>query len=266
MEVHGFRLKRGEVDCCRACRPSFNPPVVGVKYGKITVIEVLGIGRDLGLRSRGRIVRGQCECGGYWTGPIDSLRRGNTRSCGCLPTGKIPNPNKEGVAVRHVLCGYKRHAARRGLSWELSDQEFYALIRGTCFYCGSPPSNVAHSDRNRDGGKPRKTVSRVVYSGIDRKDNDLGYTTANSVSCCATCNYGKRGLTTEAFLAHMKAIHDQHFGASSHLQRLQGDPRAPVAISSCTTMQCSFSSTATAQFPCVRPTPSSSIATPVKPK
>jgi hypothetical protein len=209
LEVVGSRLKRGEVNGCKDCRNSH--PVIGSKFGKITILEVLGIGKDLGLKGKGRIVKGQCDCGGFWIGPLYALKRGNTKSCGCLPTGVIPNPNRAQPAINKVLSGYKRHALRRGHSWELSNQDFYNLIQGDCYYCGKPPSNVLCPNKSREGGRRRKTISRVVYNGLDRKDNNLGYTLNNTVSCCAVCNYGKRALSSDDFLAHIRKIYLKHF-------------------------------------------------------
>ena len=214
-EVVGFNLKNGKITCCKACRKAkgVTPPLVGIKFGKITVLEILGIAKELGFKgNRRRIVRGQCDCGNYWTGPAESLRRGNTKSCGCIPTGVEPNPNREQPAINSVLGNYKHHAARRGLSWELSDQDFTNLIKGLCYYCGCKPNSVSCHGRNREFGKRRKTISEITRNGIDRRDNSLGYTTSNSVSCCSTCNYSKRGLTHYEFLEKVRLIYLKHFG------------------------------------------------------
>lgn len=210
--VVGCSLKSKKVDCCPKCRKARRSTPVGGKLGKITVLEVLGKAKDLGLSGNGIVVRGQCECGNLWIGPITALRRGNTKSCGCIPTGVAPDPNRERPAINSVLYGYKRHAVRRGLSWELSDQEFESLIKGCCYYCGSPPSSVSCHHRNREGGKRRRTVSEVTRNGIDRKDNSVGYTFENSVSCCAICNYSKRGLSASDFLEHIQRVYLVHFG------------------------------------------------------
>lgn len=210
--VVGCNLKNGKVDCCPKCRKARGYSPVGERLGKITVLEVLGIAKDFGLSGRGLMVQGKCECGNLWRGPLTSLRRGNTKSCGCIPTGVVPDPNRERSAINSVLSGYKRHALRRNLSWELSDQEFEDLIKGVCYYCGSSPSSVSCHNRNRDGGKRRRTISEVTRNGIDRKDNLIGYTSDNSVSCCSTCNYSKRGLSSGAFLEHIQRIYLVHFG------------------------------------------------------
>jgi len=42
-----------------------------------------------------------------------------------------------------------------------------------------------------------KQWGKVIYNGIDRVNNTLGYTEENSVPCCKTCNLAKRTLTLE---------------------------------------------------------------------
>ena len=43
----------------------------------------------------------------------------------------------------------------------------------------------------------------AAYNGIDRKDNALGYVEGNVVSCCKFCQYAKRDLPYEEFVAHL---------------------------------------------------------------
>jgi hypothetical protein len=189
--------------------------MLGKTFGLVTVLEILGTAKETGLKGRGLMVKGQCQCGNIWIGMAASLKQGNTKSCGCLPTGTTPNPaNQEKTAISQVLSKYKQVARRRGLPWGLTDQEFAVLIKGSCYYCGSPPGNVFHGSKNRGSGKQRKTISSVVYNGVDRKNNDLGYVPDNVVSCCATCNYSKRIQSAEAFLSHVQSIYLKHFGDS----------------------------------------------------
>lgn len=47
--------------------------------------------------------------------------------------------------------------------------------------------------------------------GVDRINNDKGYTIDNVVTCCGDCNYMKRAMSVEAFLCRVKKIHDLHF-------------------------------------------------------
>ena len=62
---------------------------------------------------------------------------------------------------------YKNHCAdRRGLAFELTEEEFKEMRTKPCYLCGSDEKN----------------------NGIDRIDSKKGYTTENSKPCCVWCN------------------------------------------------------------------------------
>lgn len=64
-----------------------------------------------------------------------------------------------------------------------------------CHYCGAPPS-----------GRQKQVRSVYVYTGVDRKDNDAGYTIENVVPCCGICNHAKHTMSYEAFLAWLRRV------------------------------------------------------------
>ena len=45
-----------------------------------------------------------------------------------------------------------------------------------------------------------------LYNGIDRKNNNMGYTYTNSVSCCKLCNQAKNSLSIKEFYDHIQLI------------------------------------------------------------
>lgn len=191
-------LKVGQSKGCRKCQLAERRACLGKSFGLLTITTVLSRKKAGGL-----CVRGKCTCGGIWEGPLDSLRRGNTRSCGCLPSGPKPHPNREVVALKRVLRNYRRHARRRSLVWSLTDLEFQTLLKKDCYYCGAPPSTTSVFKAYG----PRKSSSTITYNGIDRKDNTLGYTIANTVACCKICNFAKQDLEFETFLDHIKKMY-----------------------------------------------------------
>jgi hypothetical protein len=104
-----------------------------------------------------------------------------------------------------VLRHYRQKSARdRGLAWELSGEEFDRLTAQDCAYCGCPPSTV-----NRTG----RSSGEFVYNGLDRVDNTLGYVPGNVVACCPTCNYAKKDMPYEQFMAWIARLvmfHGKH--------------------------------------------------------
>ena len=101
------------------------------------------------------------------------------------------------AAANSLLRRYKRHAKERNFLWLLSDEDFFNLTTQNCFYCGLPPSSQIRK-KNFNGG--------YVYSGVDRKDNSIGYTVENTVACCAECNMGKKAMPVEKFLKWINRI------------------------------------------------------------
>jgi len=203
---------KGGLSACSACHRSkrdsqirrAGEPLLGHQFGEITVTGTLGPAEDSGLTGRDLILEGRCSCGNDWRGRAAALRNGSTLSCAhCQPRGPKPFPDRESVALRSLLTTYQTNARNKARVWGLSERQFYGLLGGNCHYCDAPPGNVA-SKRARKG---RRTGYQVTYNGIDRKDNDKGYTPENSVSCCKVCNYAKRELEHDQFLAHITMIY-----------------------------------------------------------
>lgn len=89
--------------------------------------------------------------------------------------------------LRQTLKGkyttYKYNAKKGKRNFEISFIEFKNIISKSCHYCGS--------------------ISKI---GIDRKDNDLGYTNKNSLPCCWKCNQFKKTRNYKEFINHCKSI------------------------------------------------------------
>jgi len=75
-------------------------------------------------------------------------------------------------------------AVRRGLAYELTREQFMTFWQKPCTYCGDAIPTV----------------------GLDRVENDKGYTLDNLVSCCAVCNSMKSSMTMAQFLARCGRI------------------------------------------------------------
>lgn len=80
---------------------------------------------------------------------------------------------------------YARDAKKRGIEFDLSEEEFASFSETSCFYCGNDIDKIR----------------------LDRIDNNLGYNILNVVSCCRLCNLFKYTLTEEVFLKHVEEIY-----------------------------------------------------------
>jgi hypothetical protein len=87
---------------------------------------------------------------------------------------------------------------------ELTDEQFDILAKGKCFYCNAPPSMSRNSPC---GGGKRRYYGDYIYNGIDRRNNDEGYTFSNCVSCCQKCNWAKKNYSLEEFTAWVEAVY-----------------------------------------------------------
>ena len=82
---------------------------------------------------------------------------------------------------------YKSRALKKGLEFSLTENEFDTFIKSNCYYC-------------------KKETTMSNSNGVDRKDNMVGYTTENCVSCCSECNYMKGSLNDNEFIESCKKI------------------------------------------------------------
>ena len=162
----------------------------GDTYASLTVVAFVGL-RKIGKHNRQTYLF-HCVCGKEIELLGTDVYRERVKSCGC--THDLPFGHAAGNAR---FGSYKQQAKRRGLKFDLPKAEAFKLFLQNCHYCDSSPSNVS---RRRDfNGEFR-------YSGIDRKNNVLGYSTENCVPCCKVCNWMKQKMSPEEFLSHCKRV------------------------------------------------------------
>lgn len=139
----------------------------------------------------------RCECGTEKTVDGTSLREGRSKSCGCYRVAV--NMESEGrntkpygySALTSLYSNYKLRSRKKNQDFTLTKAEFECLTKEPCEYCGMPAVQVFDN-----GG----TTTPYFYNGLDRRDNNKGYTPYNSAPCCKTCNLAKHTLTLEEFI------------------------------------------------------------------
>lgn len=142
----------------------------------------------------------ECSCGNLVVVRGKDLRSGHTKSCGCFRRERMSLPEGEG-AFNELLRRMQYGAKRRGYQWQLTKEQIYNLTKQSCYYCGMKPSQISN---------PLDCHGIFTYNGLDRVDNEHGYTIDNVVPCCETCNRAKRTQTTEQFKAWVRNIYE-HF-------------------------------------------------------
>lgn len=100
---------------------------------------------------------------------------------------------------KELIDTYKRNAAKHKREFGLSDDCFRNLTSKCCHYCGQEPKNIKST-------KARSKWGDYVYNGIDRIDNQLGYTETNCVACCMICNRAKNNMSYDEFMNYLNRI------------------------------------------------------------
>lgn len=101
--------------------------------------------------------------------------------------------NKVSIRARtkahyHSLNGqfhqYKKGAKKRGIVFDLKEEDCIPFYNTICSYCGDPIKGL----------------------GIDRVDSSQGYTLNNTAPCCSICNFMKHVLSRDEFYSHINKI------------------------------------------------------------
>jgi len=204
-------LRSGNSQGCRKCGAKatglkITKDMTGQRFGRLVVLEQA----ESRITNRSAYWLCQCDCGNEVVVRGNSLRRGDTKSCGCL--GRENRAQSQAArrllpgeaCFRHLFASYKRGAGDRGLVFGLAEKQFRRLTKMPCWYCGAEPAQVKHIEQCHGD---------YIYNGIDRVDNAKGYTPENCVPCCKTCNARKQASDYNEFLGwvHRVAEHRKLF-------------------------------------------------------
>jgi hypothetical protein len=166
--------------------------IIGKRFGRL---EVLTDNVKIEEDRHEKYCICKCDCGTIKMIQRRSLIRNFTESCGCLRNQYNSILQiKEYTEFNAIFCEYRLQAKKRNLKFDLSKEEFKKLIESNCYYCGSEPSNTKIRNKN------------LLYSGIDRINNNEGYNIYNCVPCCKICNRAKTNLSYEEFINWINKI------------------------------------------------------------
>ena len=191
--VSGTNLRTGRSRSCGCLRRDNTSKAnlvdrTGLRYGRLLVLKRTGNDKH-----RHTHWLCHCDCGNDVVVSGNHLHSEATQSCGCLRVERslVAHLLPKGVTAFNALVrSFKSDAKRRGLEWQLTDEQVRHLTKQRCHYCGAKPSRIKRS---------KGSVGDYAYNGVDRVDNTRGYTIDNVVSCCFTCNRAKNTMTLEEF-------------------------------------------------------------------
>ena len=192
VQYHGF-IERGYKKCPK-CRYY---SLIGQTIGTCKILGVDHIDhivRETGKKSEYRVYyKVQCiKCGRIYTklyNKTNWIKQKECIYCNSAFTTKKLN---------RTLSYYKCNAKARNLEWNLTNDEFYKLITGSCVYCGKS-ANTSNED----------------FNGIDRIDSTQAYYKDNCVPCCTMCNTMKLDYSTSEFLKHIQLIYNHSINKGS---------------------------------------------------
>lgn len=168
--------------------------LTGQKYHRLTVLELAPM---INGRSAWRC---RCDCGIIKIIKTDSLRSGDTKSCGCLNQEQrsLRAENMYSKCIKYVPEEASARRVWRANYKEMSFDDFYILSQQICYYCGEKPLNIQNG-ADKKSSKNMKKNGNFTYNGLDRLDNTKPHSKENCVACCKYCNYAKRERTIEDF-------------------------------------------------------------------
>jgi hypothetical protein len=173
--------------------------ILGQTFGRLTVVE-----RASNDKHGDTYWFALCSCGNPRKKRIKgyALRAGLTVSCGCFQkeiAGNMKRIASGECAFNQCLHNYQWGAKKRGISFELTKEQFRELTQGSCFYCGVGPTQEIVVPSGNGSYK---------YNGIDRLNSNLGYAIENCVPACGVHNLMKLDMTVEQFLQACQAVVD----------------------------------------------------------
>lgn len=176
--------------------------LIGKKFNRLLVTAQLRFTKDNYI-----LWECLCDCGNIIHTISGNLKKGNTKSCGCIRSEYMSNkmtkePGRHGFTI--LKNDYKKSARKRNLIWNLDEKQLMLLFKNNCYYCGDEPSLIT---KGRDCSLKAIENSKFIYNGIDRLDNSIGYEEKNCVSCCNICNSMKSNFTSEQFFDKIKKIY-----------------------------------------------------------
>lgn len=172
--------------------------IVGKKFNKLTVLEFSY--KKTYSKSRYKyFYKCLCDCGKETIVCSENLKSGNIKSCGCSR-----GLEKGQAAFNSLYYVYKRNAKMRGIKFKLTKKQFRDLTKQKCYYCGEEPHQIHNHTTSKYKGS-------YTYNGIDRIDNDKGYSINNCITACGVCNRMRRNMSQEEFLSHINKIYGRRY-------------------------------------------------------
>lgn len=200
-------VKRGMVKSCGCIRKnkrSHNSKKwEGMRFNYLVAVSPI-VSRERKKRS---IWLFRCDCGAQVEKLLSNVVHGGTKSCGCMKSELIRKNRTVADNATVFRNAYNCHldcAQRRGYESNLSAEQYIAIIKQPCHYCGAISSRKKVS-KSKDL-LPLDRITRVSSNSADRVNNEPFYDLNNTVPCCFVCQKMKGSLSMSAFVTQSQAV------------------------------------------------------------
>lgn len=133
-------LERGEITNCGCLSHRVRRDLTGLRFGRLLVLDVDS--PPDGRRRSTYTWRCRCDCGKIVSVSVNSLTRGNARSCGCLQRDAVKSLYVDGTApcklTESRLPRSNNTSGITGVWWDSSRKKWSAeiMLRGKKYYLG----------------------------------------------------------------------------------------------------------------------------------
>lgn len=187
--LKAFNIKKGDV------------------FGQLTVVsDPIKPRKDGKFKNRETFIC-KCSCGTELECSGTNLRNGRSKNCwDCAWRFRSENSKNQVSQMEQlynnrivIRCRDSKHAIENNLSLE----DFSKIVSQNCAYCGQPPRYIKMFNNRKYNNS-----NDFFANGIDRIDNDKGYSIENCVPSCTDCNRMKLDMTRENFLNKISQINN----------------------------------------------------------
>jgi hypothetical protein len=169
----------------------------GKIIGKWLVLGILSTKASYGNKT---IYQVKCvEHGSLRKAAINDIKKRYGNKCRCKDFKSTKDICSDQLYQRYQKGSKHRN---KGIEFSISKEEFVPLLTQNCYYCDAMPSNTIIINKKH----------KMLYSGVDRLDNNKGYISGNCVSCCWGCNQAKRTRSYEEFMNLIIKIYKNRSG------------------------------------------------------
>lgn len=142
----------------------------------------------------------KCRCGETWIQRVDVFKKSKKGCKQCA--NKALRIGGDNHVINNKWKSLLGNAKSRNLDVSITKDDFIRLVKKNCIFCGARPSETDSYDRP-------EWATVAFTNGVDRYNNNLGYTLENSVPCCKRCNAAKSDMSIGDFLSLIERIYNR---------------------------------------------------------